>query len=398
MRLLVLFILLLLGVAVAPLLIEEKGYVLISLAGYSWEMTVLGVIALLLILAFVLTSLIWFIRRCLIFGSNTWNFWLFKSERKAKNQFENGIAAFLCDDYARAENLLANSAIASKLPTTAWLVSAVSAHKQSKTAERENYLNYINDYPKAQQDFSTETLLVTLTLRLKANDFKRARDLLDHHHKLIGHDHRLLFIETKVCLHEQRYQVAIETLKQLRKQKQADSEQLTELEYAVFKAYLQDLYHQKNIAAVETAYKELSRKDRQQEGILLAYIELIAQHGSHQQADDIILPLLKKSHNEALLNKLKQLPIKVSQNVIASIQKQLLKHPENRFWLSVLAHFCGNNGEHEKARKAFISALKIRQTPEDLQRYAKLLQQLGEFEQASRAYEELVNNFEELNW
>ncbi|KGJ92225.1 heme biosynthesis HemY N-terminal domain-containing protein [Thalassotalea sp. ND16A] len=378
-------------IAIAPFLIDEKGYILIAMGDLTYELTVVSAIMLLVIAAFIFAFVLWGTRIGWKFSSRTWRKMAFSNKAKAKLEFQKGLAAYLLGDYQQAETLMAKCAERSELANSAWLIAAASSKKQDNAAKTANYLQLIAEHPDAQENFSFETLLVAGRINLDDKQFSKARALLDDNHKLIGHDGRLLGLEIEVCLHENRFDKAIEQLKPLRKNKHLDKDKVTDWEKRSFSGYFQQLSQQQSIEAVAKYYKSLSRKERQSEGIVLAYADCLSANGLVTNLEELILPLLKKDASPSFIHAVKRLPIQHSQHVIAAIQKVLLKQPENILWLSALAHLCAANKEYDKAHKAFTALLKIKQLPDDLLGYANLLENMGEHQQANRVYQELLN-------
>ena len=380
----------LLLVALAPLLIDEKGYILIAMGDLTYELTVVSALIFLVMASFVFAFIYWGMRLGFKFSSKTWRKMAFSSKAKAKQQFQKGLAAYLLKDYARAEELMAKCAEHAELANSAWLVAAEAANKQGDFAKTQNYLQLINEHPQAQENFSFETLLVAGRLNIENKQFTNTRDMLDSNHTLIGHDARLGGLDIEVCIHEQRFEQAIEQLKTVKKDKNLSAESIYRWESRAYSGLFNDMVQKESIESVAKYFKGLSRKEKQSEGILLAYTDCLNTNGLTDKLDDLILPLLKKNASPTFINRLKELPLENNEHIIAAVQKVLQKQPENTLWLSALANLCVANKDYSKAQKAFISLLKIQQDPNDLKNYANLLVLMGEHQQANRVYQELL--------
>jgi HemY protein len=391
-RTLVKFLALLLLIAMAPLLIDEKGYILIAMGEFTYELTVVSALFILVILAFLLALLFWGARLGLKISSKTWRKMAFTNKAKAKQQFQQALAAYLLEDYPKAEDLMAKCAESSELANSAWLIAAFAAHKQGLTANTENYLQLINEHPQAQHNFSFETLLAAGKLNLADQQFSKTRILLDNNHKLLAHDARLSGLEIELCLHEQNFEKAIDLLKGINKDKTLAINTVSQWQLQAFSGYFEHLVKSESISSVSKYFKALNRKERQNEGMILAYANSLNTHGLTDQLEDLVLPFIKKDASPTFINMLKSLSIKNSQHIIANIQKILQKQSDNVLWLSALAHLCAANNEHDKAQKAFVTLLKLQQNPDDLKRYAELLETMGEHQQANRVYQELLTN------
>lgn len=377
--------------AAAPFLIGQKGYIIISMGDVAYELTVVTALVFLTIASFIFVFLYWGIRLGFKFSSKTWRKMAFTSKAKAKQQFQKGLGAYLLEDYKQAEQLMAKCAQTSDLANSAWLVAASASHKQGLSANTENYLKFLSEHPKAQENFSFETLLVAARLNLDDKQFIKAREILDKNHTLIGHDGRLLGLDIEVCLHEKRFEKAIELIKQVKKDKNVNSDDITNWEVKASVGHFTQLSKKESIEAVAAYYKGLNRKEKQSEGIVLAYAECLSANGLSDRLDDLVLPLIKKDASPTFIRALSKLNIAQPSHMVAKIQKILLKQPDNTLWLSALANLSVSAKDFDKAQKAFISLLKIQQNADDMQSYAQLLELRGEHQQANRVYQEILN-------
>ncbi len=384
------FLLLLLVGSSAPFLIEDKGYVLISLGSYTYELTVVSLVVLLVMFLVVTGILIWGLKIGFKFGQVAWLKVLFSSKNKAIKNFQQGIAAYLIGDFARAEKLMANSADRCGMTNTALLIGAEASHKLNDTAKTENYLKRLESDEQAQKNFSFETLLAAGRLNLADKQFLKARTILDENHKLLGHDHRLQSLDIEVSIHEERFLPAIEALRKLRKNKHVNQQDLYDWEFRAFSGHFQTLIVETNVDAVVNFFDGLSRKEKRSEGIVLAYIHCLNEHGLTDKLEKVIIPLIKKGASPSFINRIKVLPMSHSQHSIDAVQRILLKDPHNVMWLSTLAHLCAENQDYDKAQKAFMALFKIEQNAYDLKRYARLLNDMGEFRQASEVYQKII--------
>ncbi|NMP16062.1 heme biosynthesis HemY N-terminal domain-containing protein [Thalassotalea sp. Y01] len=380
----------LISIAIAPFLIDEKGYILIAMGDLTLEMTVVSALLMLVIAGFIGILIYWMVRLGFRLTSSTWRKMLFASKARAKREFQQGLGAFLLGDYQRAEKLLASSAENSELSNSAWLLAAKASHQIGDSASTQNFLQLVDEHPAAKQNFSFETLLLAARLQMQTGHLDKARRLLDDHHTLIGHDARLIALDCEVNIDLDKYDAAIEGLKRLRKQKNADADVLYTLEFDAYRGLYQQLARSKSIDAVGKHYKGLSRKEKQSEGLIIAYADTLMANGLTENFENLVLPRINAKSSASFINAVKQLPISNAQHIIDAIQKILQKDPQNIMWLSALAHICYADNQTEKAHKAFISLFKIEKHKDDLLTYAHLLEDMGEYQQANRVYQEIV--------
>ncbi|WP_394173818.1 heme biosynthesis HemY N-terminal domain-containing protein [Thalassotalea litorea] len=389
-RFIIILILVLIVTAFSYLLIDQKGYILITMGDLIYEATVFGFVTLLALSMMVLYGLYLLIRGVFRTSGKAWHFIAHGSEEKAMRLYEQGLAAYLVEDFAKAEKLLVKSAPKSSMTNTAWLFAASAANKQNMTESAKQYLRHIAENTEGEEKLNYEALLVAGKLNLDDAEFSQARQLIDKNKDRVGHKGRMLSLDIEVCLHEKRYLQAIEYLRDARKDKAIDDTQIEQWETLAFTGYFQELISEHSVHDVEQYFSNLSRKERNRESIILAYANVLGEHGLTDKLEDLVLPLLKKQPSQAFINGLKDISMPHSPKVMTAIQKHLQKEPDDPVWLSAFAYACVASRDWEKARKAFVSLLKVRQLPDDLQAYAKVLQTLGEHEQANRVYQEIM--------
>jgi len=204
-RLLLLLILFLGVIVITPMLIGEKGYILISIGDSAIETTVITAIITLALCFFALALIIKFFRGGLSFSFKTWNKIAFASRRRALKDFNKGIAAYVLGDYKQAEHLLAKSADASNFEHIAYLVAADAAQKQALKPNTDHYLGLLEQTTSTFKDAGLEAVLIKIKLLIGQQNYQQARTVIDEHHKHIGHDVRLLRLEIELSLIEQRF-------------------------------------------------------------------------------------------------------------------------------------------------------------------------------------------------
>jgi len=193
-RLIILAILFFAVVAISPILINEKGYILIAMGKLTIESTVVTAIMMLTVTFLLLLVLIKLLRNGFKLGSLSWNKVIFASRRKAQKEFNQGICAYLLTDYAQAEQLMAKSAEKSGQAKIAWLVAASAAMQQTENknapSNSKHYLTLIEQQEGKDNNANLETVLISVNLFMQQHAYAQARVIIDDSHKLIGHDAR----------------------------------------------------------------------------------------------------------------------------------------------------------------------------------------------------------------
>jgi len=390
-RLIILAVLFFAVVAISPMLIDEKGYILIAMGKLTIESTVVTAIMMLTVTFLLLLVLIKLLRNGFKLGSLSWNKIIFAGRRKAQKEFNQGICAYLLTDYAQAEQLMAKSAEKSGQAKIAWLVAASAAMQQTENknapSNSKHYLTLIEQQEGKDNNANLETVLISVNLFMQQHAYAQARSIIDGSHKLIGHDARLLSLEIDLCIIEQRWQKAADYLVSACKQKTISETTIHRWENVIFSALFNEQLRQFDQQHLHDYWQALAKKVRQSETVLFAYCQVLADNKITAPLNKLLLPKLKKSPSDDFLKQMRHLPLTHADELIALVQKHLQKQPENEQWLSALAHLAYNSAQVEMANKAFNALLQLGDNAYDkydLLTYAKLQQQQGNFQQANK--------------
>ena len=171
-RAILIIIALLSSLAIGPLLLDAKGYILISSGDTILELSVYA--ALFWITAITLTVFLIFklLRGGIKFSFGTWNKFIFASQRRGIANFNKGLAAYMLEDYSQAEDLFAKSAVPSKRKQSAYLLAASAAAKVKAHSNTSHYLKLLDKETEKVADVSLESTLIQIKLLInqKTND------------------------------------------------------------------------------------------------------------------------------------------------------------------------------------------------------------------------------------
>jgi HemY protein len=388
------------AVAISPLLINEKGYILIAMGDLTIESTVVTVGIMLTLLFVALAFSLKLVRGSLRLGFSGWNKIAFANRRRALKDFNRGIAAFILDDHQQAEHLLAKAAEPSMFARTAYLMAAAASSKQSLRSNTNHYLSLLAQEDHTIKTSGLESILVTIKLLMLQENFTQARTIIDEHHKHIGHDARLLSLEIKLSLHEQRFNYVIEQLVSARKQKTITYEKIAQWEAIAFYGAFSDTTRQESNDSLAQMWQKIARKLKQRESILLAYCQVLAEHKIIEPLNKILLPVIKKGVDDAFLKKIRQLPISATDELMSAVQKHLHHDPHSGKWLSCLANLAAKAQQLPMAEKAFNSLVNLegkQYDSIDLLTFSHVLEQQGEYKKANQVLNKIVVQADSLN-
>jgi len=392
-RIILLILIFFAAVAISPMLINEKGYILIAMGELTIESTVVtaGIMLTLLFVTLLLSLMI--VRGSLRLGFGGWNKIAFASRRRGLKDFNRGIAAFILDDHQQAEHLLAKAAEPSKFPRTAYLMAAAASSKQSLRSNTDHYLGLLAQEDHTVKTSGLESILVTIKLLMLQDDFSKARTIIDEHHKHIGHDARLLSLEIELSLHEKRFDYVVGQLVSARKQKTINEDKILHWEASAFYGAFNEKIRQESKDALAQMWQKLARKLKQREAILFAYCQVLAENNITEPLNNILLPAIKKGADLQFLQNIRQLPISSADELISAVQKHLHHDQHSGKWLSCLANLAAQAQQYSMAEKAFNSLVNldgVQYDSTDLKAFAQVLEQQGEYQKANQVLNKMV--------
>lgn len=379
LRMIIIITALLAGLLLGPEISANKGYVLVSVDGYtSYETTIINAIFIALVIYFILIASEWILRKLFSMSriSRGW-FGLRKTKKAQKNSFLGMVA--LCEgENKQAQKLLAKSAARSEAPALNYIAAAKAAHLQKEYSLRDDYLQRASD---SQKECNLAAGLTWVKLQIDANQYENAlarlqdvainypknkhvaRLYLDIYPTLLQWDKYLTVLQTKqksLGLSDEEFQSCLANgyshyFKQLAVQGEA----------------LQTWWDKK---APRWLCKELTY----QQFLLDAYIDA----EQFKMAELFLLEKLHKQFSLPLLTYLKKLELSDFQPLIQMLEKELKKDKENALIHQALALLKVKENNSEDA----IAHLKISvQTKPDVNDFALLADLLEKNDQLAEA-------------
>lgn len=392
-RLALIVVLFFIVLATSPLIIGEKGYILIAMGELTIESTVVTAVLMLTAIFISLIVMLKLFRGSLRISLGAWHKIAFASQRKAMRNLNKGIASYILGNYQQAEHLLVKSAEPANVENIAYLLAASAADKQNLPENTKHYLAQLHESQKNIKDVGLESVLISIQLCMNHEDYTQARALIDNHHKHIGHDDRLLALEISLSLIEKRFSYATEQLVSARKSKTITNDQIEQWEAIAFLGAFNEKITESDHEALNNYWNSLSRKVKQREQVIYAYCQVLADHHINEPLSKILLPAVKKGGNEKLLAQMRTLPLTDTDELVKIVQKHLHHDQHSAKWLSCLAHLAAVSNQWGMAEKAFNTLVHLEGNPydkTDLLVFSKVLKQQGELSKAIEVLNKVV--------
>jgi len=378
--------------ALSPLLIDEKGYILIAMGENIIELTILSAMVMLTLFTISIFTIYKVLHGSLKISFKAWTTIAFASRRRGIANFNKGLSAYMLEDYKGAELLFAKSAEPAKRQQSAYLLAAAASAKQQLNSNTNHYLDLLEQESTKANTADVVSVIVKVKLLMNQDSsdaYNKARLLIDENHKRISQDARLLALEIDLCLIEKRFTSAVDYLTIARKENEITDETVQAWEEKAYYGAFTDIISQQDEASLLAYWKSIGRKIKQRETTLFAYCQVLAENKITEPLIKLIIPILKKQPNERFLKHLRSLSIKQNEPLITLVQKNLHHNNQSPQWLSCLGHLALMSEQWSMAEKAFGSLVKLegqQYDKQDLQAFAKALTEEGHHQAANEVW------------
>lgn len=373
-----------LGAVAANFLVADNGYVLISFAGYTVEMSA-PVMLFLLVLCYIAVRLIVRIWQA---PAQLGEVAAKARAKRANRRITQGYIELAEGNFAKGEKLLTRGIRSSETPLLNYLAAARAAQAQGDTERRDNWLQMAQDQdPEA----SSAILLTQAELQLHNDEARAARRTLERvidRSPRSGEAFRLL---AKICMKDGDWKTLESLLPKLRKR--LGKQQLRDWSIKCYQGLLNDAGLSK--AEIDNVWKRVPRNMREDHELMITRIETTTLAGEHLNAEELIRKALNQKWDSALIKRYGQLHTAEPQVLLKRVEKWLKEHPDDPDLLLAAGRLCIGSQLWGKARSYLESSISGPQpAPEAYNELGQLMLKLQEPDKASAAFRKGL----ELSW
>lgn len=344
------------GFVAGPLLSGQTGYVLIAIAGFTIETSLVVLVLGLLLLIIVLWVLEWVIRK-LSSGTKISLDWSRKRKaKKAKAQFRQALHHLLTANYEVAQKDAELAAKYDKNKEPALLVAAIAAELHHDVVSKQALL------VKAAGDNPTEHLPLQVAEAQRAAPaaaVEQAKVLLQAYPEHVG----VKRIAAEIFYQYEAGAALLGLIPELDKYELVSPEQLHVYMLLAFQHYFAN---SENIEALHQRWRQLPKKQRQRSVVRLSYIHALQRASHYQAAERVILKGLRKGVLTPA--HLLRAPIKLTwqhhERVAEYLQEHVKQAVNDIDALALLAVILIEQGDYELAQRVVRSAIQIKPSSE----------------------------------
>lgn len=151
LKVLFLFLLLIAGIVLGPMLAGHQGYVLIQTDNYNIETSVTGLVIILILTMVALFAIEWILRRIFRTGAHTRSWFVGRKRRRARKQTEQALLKLAEGDYQQVEKLMTKNADHAEQPVVNYLLAAEAAQQRGDEMRANQHLERASELASNDQ-------------------------------------------------------------------------------------------------------------------------------------------------------------------------------------------------------------------------------------------------------
>jgi len=360
----------------AHAILQDPGYVVISIRNYVIEMSVPVLVGLFFLGVFALRLIVDVFRAPRKLGQAAGRY----RSGRAGQRLTQGMIQIAEGNFAKGEKLLARAARVSDAPLLNYLQAARAAHLLRQHERRDNWLKQAYEQLPEAAD---AILLTQAEFQLDEGEFEQALATLRRLEEDSPNHGRALVLLGRVYVRLEDWRQLMELLPRLRKYGRIDSETLDDWS---LRAHREQLSNAADTDTLLALWGEVPKTLRKDPTILEAYYSGLVNGGMHERVEKELAGILKRQWSGPLVRLFGTVQGKNPTKQLAQAENWLGLHADDPDLLLTAAQLCLRNELWGKARSYTETVIAIRPTPEAYQEYGRLLNRLGEEDAAAEAY------------
>ena len=343
LKVLLLFVLLIAGIVVGPMIAGHQGYVLIQTDNYNIETSVTGLAIILILAMVVLFAIEWLLRRIFRTGAHTRGWFV-------------------------------------EQPVVNYLLAAEAAQQRGDEARANQHLE------RAAELAGNDTIPVEITrvrLQLARNENHAARHGVDKLLEVTPRHPEVLRLAEQAYIRTGAWSSLLDIIPSMAKAHVGDEEHRAMLEQQAWIGLMDQARADNGSEGLRNWWKNQSRKTRHQVALQVAMAEHLIECDDHDTAQQIIIDGLKRQYDDRLLLPIPRLKTNNPEQLEKVLRQQIKNVGDRPLLWSTLGQSLMKHGEWQEASLAFRAALKQRPDAYDYAWLADALDRLHKPEEAA---------------
>lgn len=380
LKVLLLFLLLIAGIVLGPMLAGHQGYVLIQTNTWNIETSITALGIMLFALILVLFALEWLLRRIFRTGSRTRSWFTGRKRRRASKQTSLALMKLAEGDYQQVEKLMAKNADHAEQPVVNYLLAAEAAQQRGDDARASQHL------ARAAELSNADPIPVEITrvrLQLARNENHAARHGIDKLLEVAPRHPEVLRLAEQAYIRTGAWSSLLDILYSMEKAQVGDEAHRATLEQQAWIGLMDQARAEQGSEGLKAWWKNQSRKTRHHPALQVAMAEHLIDCEDFETAQQIILEGLKREYNDSLVMLIPRLQTAHPEQVEKALRQLIKTHGDRPLLWSTLGQMLMKHAEWREASFAFRAALKQRPDAYDYAWLADTLDKLNQPEEAA---------------
>jgi len=356
-KVLILFLLLMAGVVLGPMLAGHQGYVLIQTDYWNIETSITG-LAVILILALVVILLVeWLLRRLLRTGVRTRGWFMGRKRHRARKQTNAALMKMVEGDHRQVEKLFSRNADHAEQPVANYLLATEAAQQRGDVIRANQHLE------RAAELAGNDQLPVEITrvrLQLARNEDHAARHGVDRLLEVAPRHPEVLRLAEQAYVRTGAWGPLLDILPAMEKAQVIDDTHRQALQQKAWLGLMNQAMADQGNEGLKQWWHNQSRKTRQETTLQVEMANHLIGCDDHETAQQIVLDGLKHHYDERLVLLMPRLKAGDPEKLEKVLRQQIKQHGATPLLHSTLGQLLMKHGEWEQARDAFREALKQR--------------------------------------
>ncbi|MBY6199562.1 heme biosynthesis protein HemY [Vibrio hangzhouensis] len=356
LRILFLFVVLGAGLFVGTQFSGQQGYVLISIADKTIEMSVTTLVVFIIAALAALFLLEYIIKKILYTSVTTFNYFSVRKMRRSRRYTNEGIIKLLEGDLKGAEKKVTRWANYHDMPLLCYLVASEAALGQGDKGKRDHYLELASQ----QENSELAVQLTRAKQAVREQEWEVAASTLET--LKAEHPGNTSVLELLKTTYKElgEWQALIDLLPRLFKAKLIDATEQSELEQHAQCGLLEDIATQQGSEGLIAHWNKLPRRTRQSTHLVGCFTKQLIARKADAEAFTVIKETLKKQGNDELYGLLPELNLADTHPAVVLLEDVVKKQPDNAGAQSALAQFYFRAEKWPEAQRHFERALSQR--------------------------------------
>ncbi|WP_275233857.1 protoheme IX biogenesis protein HemY [Pantoea ananatis] len=381
LKVFILFVLLIAGIVLGPMIAGHQGYVLIQTDNWNVETSVTGLSIILIISLLVILAVEWILRRLFRTGARTRGWFTGRKRRRAQRHTQNALMKLAEGDFRQVEKLLSKDAEHADVPVANYLLAAEAAQQRGDEMRANQHLE------RAAELAGNDVIPVEITrtrIQLARHEDHAARHSIDRLLEVAPRHPEVLRLAEQAYVRTSAWSALLDILPAMEKSEVGTEEQRTLLQQQAWLGLMNQAMADQGSEGLKRWWGNLSRKTRHETSLQVAMIDHLIECDDHDSAQDILLDGLKRHYDDRLVLLMPRIKSGNPEALEKALRQQIKQHGATPLLHSTLGQLLMRHGEWQQAAEALQQALAQRPDAFDYAWLADVYDRLRRPEEAAK--------------